>query len=470
MSVRKWILLRGEKLVWVSFLALLLILSFTSASYQSEVWMRLSLALYIISVAYLLLILAGLPCNISALRRGGGVILVMVAALIWLYAQTVIPFDHQVRASLSAYANTPAWFDPGNLISVDPLRSHWLLYGNLTVFSIMLLSVSMIRNRSRLKQMLYLLMLAGAIHAISGVSAKYAGVYLVDRLQLDGHWSAARGWFINRNHFAAFLIMCMAGAIPFFLRTSGSQVLLSIRSLSMVSILLSAFAIILSQSRSGIISLLALLAMALVVLPMLNSKSRMLFQGNSQAALKYAGFGLLLLIMASLLFGHELVQRLSTSFLGLGERKLQWEITLQAIQQSPWVGYGGGSYASIFQFFRDYADLRQVVFDQSHNDYLHIWLEQGLVGLALWITTVLLVLYIAYKGYSRARSSLVAGVLAGASFVLIAGLIQALVDFNLQIISLRCYFFAIIGILLAAPSVHSNSQSSISKSFSKNYE
>lgn len=68
----------------------------------------------------------------------------------------------------------------------------------------------------------------------------------------------------------------------------------------------------------------------------------------------------------------------------MGIRLVMWENTVQMIKSSPILGAGSGS------FYLDYADVVQggegwkyKVSDDPHNQYLHLWAEQGLPGLLL---------------------------------------------------------------------------------------
>ena len=111
------------------------------------------------------------------------------------------------------------------------------------------------------------------------------------------------------------------------------------------------------------------------------------------------------------------------------------------------------SYADIFQMSRGYNDLRDVLYDQAHNDYLHIWLEQGLVGLSLWMAFLVFSIYTAVLGLANSSSTLINAIVISGVIVVFAALLQSLVGFNLHIINIRFYFFAIIALIIAAPRV-----------------
>ena len=151
-------------------------------------------------------------------------------------------------------------------------------------------------------------------------------------------------------------------------------------------------------------------------------------------------------------FGAELMLRFSADSL-LGERSAQWALSLASIKQAWILGYGGNSYADVFQVVRGYQDFRQVLYNQSHNDYLHILLEQGLLGLTLWLGLLMLVFRAAYTAITNTTSSLVISTLVSVMVVLFAALLQSGVDFNLQILNIRCYFFVIMSLAFSVPCI-----------------
>ncbi|NNC98791.1 MAG: hypothetical protein HKN85_01280, partial [Gammaproteobacteria bacterium] len=132
-----------------------------------------------------------------------------------------------------------------------------------------------------------------------------------------------------------------------------------------------------------------------------------------------------------------------------------------AIQRAWLFGYGGGSYETVFQYFREYSQFRQVSFNQSHNDYLHLWLEQGLLGLLLWLAALVLAIRHAVITIRATGSTLIKAVSAAALLVLTAALLQSGVDFNLQIVNIRSLFFVIIALLYSTPTVRQHSGSEI---------
>ena len=442
---------------WYVYLAFVLTISFLPQRFDSQVWHWFSLVFYSYLACYLFVVLVGLDFNRRGVYRARWFVVCFSLTLVWLLLQVLLPSESTSSLILAASSPAPDWFNPSSLISVTPTKTKWLLMSNVMVLSWFLLSVALIDSRSRLHQILLVLMAVGLLHACVGIFALYWEILLVDREQLDGHYSAARAWFVNRNHYAAFLILTVVAGASYLLKVwlgnmrKGARDWLPGRFawqqwIAVFALSVTFVAIALSQSRGGFLGLL----LSVILLFFWQTQLR------SLALLHWRSIIAICLVLLSLLgyFGQELIKRLSSGALTLGERAAQWQITFDAILQAPIGGYGGGSYGTVFQIFREYSDLRRVIFNQSHNEYLHIFLEQGLIGLILWLVLLVLVFHSALRSLSKSVSGFTTAVLTASILVLVAALLQAMVDFNLQIMNIRIYFFAIMALIFAVPSIN----------------
>ena len=286
---------------------------------------------------------------------------------------------------------------------------------------------------------------------------------LVERKQVDGHFSAARGWFINRNHFAAFISLTMVTPIVFILKKLmrdksdsffglAKSIIFAPQVFFFLSLLLGIFAMLISQSRAGFLALP--LAIALICVLNLSELKKVVGFHRAMMVITFV------IVVVVVIFGQEMVSRLANGSLSVGERGIQWAITWQAIKEQWFVGYGGGSYATVFQIIREHAPLREVIYDQSHSYYLHLWLEQGLVGLLLWLSFIGLAFLTAYKALKNSTSTMLRSLQFACIIVLISALMQSFVDFNLQILNIRLYFFVIIALIYCGTNLRKRRHSS----------
>jgi len=456
-----------EMFFWWVFLGLLACSAFIHSFYSSQTWFTYSAALYLYCSLYIGYIVSGGRVKMSAFKAAKWPILILLIGLVWLALQLIWPFslststDVLFNLAVSSDGETassaPSWFTPAYSWTVAPAKTQILLMSSLMCFAVFCLTLLLCDSRTRVKQLLIVILLVGLIHAVSGIFAKYTQLILVEPKQIDGHFSAARGWFINRNHYAAFVSLAMIAPIAFIVKKAmrGSKesfsellkrMLLTKQLIFIASLLLGFFAMIVSQSRAGLLALPA----AIVLLSFLNRRQLKAYVGFYRAMF----IAMVLLLVFLGVFGQDIVARLIGGFLSVGERSIQWGLTWQAIKEQWLLGYGGGTYAHVFQAIREHAPLREVIYDQSHSYYLHLWLEQGLIGLMLWLGFIAVVFNYAYTIFKKSTSTTVRSLIIASSLVTIAALTQSIVDFNLQILNIRVYFFVIIAMVFCAPSLH----------------
>jgi len=444
-----------DKSLWALFLIMIFALPLMPPFIEANLWSAY-MALVFLSIGFYVLC-----CNEQIERRSQRsikaflpIFILLVLSVFWQWLQLVLPGAHSLVGQLEN-SSIDAWFNPQNIVSVSVDGSWWQILFSLYLLGFSVLSLLLINKRRRLNQLLWLLALTVVIHAVIGIVAKFQGTILVDRAALDGHYEVARGVFVNRTHFAGFIVLASVGILSFLFRRiwqsregfSLSGLLdevLSVNLLFYMGLILILFAMALSQSRAGFLGILV--ASLIVLLVSAYYKRRL----NLKAVLLV----FLSLVCLSIVFaGQGLITRLGSESLSLGERTLQWAVTLEAIKDRWFSGYGPGSYALVFQAYRDYSPLREVVFDQAHNYWLTIWLEQGLPGLIIQISIAVLAIKKSISNLRNERSTLVNGVSLACLFTLICAIIQSLVDFNLQVVNLTSVYFLTIALVYLAPCI-----------------
>jgi len=84
----------------------------------------------------------------------------------------------------------------------------------------------------------------------------------------------------------------------------------------------------------------------------------------------------------------------------VSERVLLWKATLNMIWDNDWVGVGAGNWKIFFPAYgSDIWRARQgmVQFQRPHNDFIWVLAEVGILGLVLYLSTFLLVLFAALR-------------------------------------------------------------------------
>lgn len=87
----------------------------------------------------------------------------------------------------------------------------------------------------------------------------------------------------------------------------------------------------------------------------------------------------------------------TSAYSSIGARLHMWNTAAGEIAKAPWWGYGAGSYPIVSERAFNDATMCAVGCLHPHNQYLHIWLEHGLVGLLLFMAALVAGLVAQYK-------------------------------------------------------------------------
>jgi O-antigen ligase len=198
----------------------------------------------------------------------------------------------------------------------------------------------------------------------------------------SGGQGVARGTFVNRNHYAAFLGMIWPILLAYLLSMrkttdryaassySEKERLQQIRHkqlfLAFVTGLI-LLALFFSQSRGGIIG--AMVALTVFVAFKLTRRGWML--------LFVAGCWLVMSVYGAIIGFEGILARFDHLSEGDPSRFLIWKDTWRLIMDHPWTGVGLGDYASVFRIYQSHLPdtLRA---SHAHNDYLQLAAELGL--------------------------------------------------------------------------------------------
>ena len=98
----------------------------------------------------------------------------------------------------------------------------------------------------------------------------------------------------------------------------------------------------------------------------------------------------------------------------------------------PLAGTGGGSFYNVFLGYRT-PNYGYTYVDHTHNDYVEIATDYGLVGLGILGSLAALTLGLVVKTLARRKARLPWGISFGVAMAIVALLFHSTVDFNLQI-------------------------------------
>ncbi len=399
----------------------------------------------------LLISLLFIPEALLPLKRWPIVILIFIPLLqlipIPLSWWERIPGRYDYGMFMKEAAPGVSQFLPMSLVPLSTETSLILL----AVFLAVLLMI-LRESKDRLKKWVMIALGVGLIESILGLAQYGAGPESFLRIGPGFGTPSAVGTFTNRDHLAGFLEMLiplsMAMLIASFRLDRAKETLISwqhkLTSLRFdnsfifaVIFILIVLAIIFTQSRMGIVLMLAGIILSLVIFARRLGTTKVF--GIS--------FGVLLVVIMSAI-AVGLMPVLNRFILEDPMLDLRWPMNALLLQHLPKFfpfGTGLGTFGEVFERFQTEA-LNGVYIDHAHNDVFEFLFEGGvLAGLVL----VLFVwAYLAQwrrfwpQGYWRSFHYIQAG--AGISILLMG--LHSFIDFNLHVPANVIYFALVIGL------------------------
>lgn len=255
--------------------------------------------------------------------------------------------------------------------------------------------------------------------------------------------------FGNPNFLGSFLAITLPLTAAFFL-TSANR-----KKLVYLAIFLTGFvALLLTRSRGAIAA--SILSFLLLFGIIVFGRSREFIEKRKP----FAVLGLLVVVMLVVFIlvdsGAEgITKRFSETSPGEGSmfyRLKIWESTLNLIRHNFIFGTGLGTFQIYFPQYT-FPDFYKLVpignLLHAENEYLEVWSESGIVGLAFFLWIISGVFYLALKFiYSKAEIKqriIATGLLTGIS----AGLVQGLVCVSLRWTGPDFFFWLFISLLMA---------------------
>lgn len=367
------------------FISLLLLLMLGAAAYGgSDPWVKSLLTSLIFAVGAL----AAIEFILTDKRRTNGLpILFPIVVLVAFSLMQTIPSPRSGGAALGITHRI--W----NAISADPYETK--------VFALQLIGLALfagllfryLTTKRRLSVLLHTIVgivLVSALFGLLRQTTQHKTGFLLPLLQPDQGY----GQFINRNHFA-YLMEIGLGLVLGLVAAGGVR-------RQRLLVYLAAFlpiwtALVLANSRGGILAMLVQLVATLLLFSLVRSAEHPA-AGTAERLLRsstvrVAMIGTLLVgVLAGVLWvgGDRLANRFESApaeypeseELREGVTRMQiWRATIRMIEANPIVGVGmAGYWAAIPEFHEAPGSMTP---QQAHNDYLELLASGGILGLAL---------------------------------------------------------------------------------------
>lgn len=397
-------------------------------------------------------------------------------------------------------------------VSVVPGRTSAYLLVALSCAVVAWLIRSLVRDAADVRMVLRAFVAAGVLQALIAVFllGTRASVHLVDTTL--GNTNVATGSFVNRNHLAAYLNLCLAAAVGMLLgglrrhREEGIslteharrwlELLLSPKAQLRLMAVLMVIALILTRSRGGngafFIGLLGVTAVH-AALTRSNRKLLLVFvasilvvdlaligawvgvdkvvdriestawtppepraEDDTEDTLREAAGESTGTVQADAGVGQASTEKKRAAGAAreetLDERVEPAFDGIGIIRDHPWIGMGGGTF---FVSYMAYAQKYRGYLDHAHNDYIELAADTGLPGLAL-LTGYALAAGVVSLVLIRRRHNVGARSAACAAVMALGCLIPHLcVDFPLQIPAYAISLTALLTLPFAAAAIPS---------------
>lgn len=350
--------------------------------------------------------------------------------------------------AFAALGRTP----PTGAISVDPGRTATAILRLASYAGIFWLAVQLGRDRALAREAMIAFCAAETVYALYGLIVHFSGWENILWFPKWAYPHDLTATFVNRNAYGAYAGLGVLSCIGLFIhslrpsRTGGNRgaydvvETLLLRALPYLACgLIVGTALLLSHSRGAFLStglslgvLLLLLAVAGVMRP--------------RVALPMVAAILLLGLLAVTVSGDGTITRLAeeTSVDQETQRTSVYRLTLQAIADGPYTGFGLGAFQAAFRMYRDTALPDPLVWEYAHNIPLETAMDLGIPGATLLALCFVAIAAAGLRGLSIRRRDRIYPILAVASTVLIGA--HGLVDFSAQIPAVAAGFALLLGL------------------------
>ena len=430
-----------EPVLFAAFMAVLVWAPLPFAS--NRVWSGALLAVLVFGLltVWLALFVAGraqIDRNVWLKARLPLGLLVLVQ--LWVFLQ-ILELPRPLVEMLSPQAFTwhikPGWLN----LSLDPDAGKYYLLRGCTYSAAFFLTLALVNTRQRVKVLLQILVFSGTFQAVYAAFMVLSGLELGFFVEKYAGRGVATGTFVNRNHLAGYLVMCLSAGIGLLLSQMAThhaahswreharrwlQLLLSPKIRLRLYLAIMVVALVLTRARMGNIAFFTSLGVAGTVA---------LFAGRRFSP-KIVAFLASLFLVDMLILGKwfgfdKLLQRLEQTNPLTEGRRWSNEYSLDYLADFPLTGSGGGSFYGIFPNYQP-ADFPGF-YQHAHNDYLELAIELGIPAAGVLATVVALALWSAYQVQRHRHTALYKAVGFTVTMTILWAVIHSSTDFNLQI-------------------------------------
>ncbi len=458
-----------DKYLLRAYLLLLFWIPLPYASVEIWAWALLDIWVFGLMLAWLCVFLQGRHQLTAVFQKAKPILMLWLTWLVYILLQYIpIPFPwiqnfSPASASLHAFSNPN--FAP---LSVDTHGTLSCLLMSIGYVLMFILTLLLVNSRARLRWVAYTLIFSGLFQALYGyfmtLSSPEHSFFMLN----ETNQGATTGTFINRNHLAGYLELCLSIGIGALIAMMGhddslhtwrqrlSRLLKWILSPKMLlrgCLMLMVIALVMTRSRMGNTAFFSsMLVTGLLTLTL----SR---HANRPTVILLTSLIVIDILIVSNWFGlDQLAQRIeATEIASEQSRLIPDQQSLSYWRDYYLTGSGLGSY--YVTYFRYKGSDSSGYQDHAHNDYVEFAYETGIPGILLLAASVLSTYYVALSALRHRHRSWNRGMAFAVMMAITALMIHSDSDFNLQIPANAMTFMVILALGWIArylPGTHRN--------------
>ncbi|MBF0454243.1 MAG: O-antigen ligase family protein [Magnetococcales bacterium] len=451
---------KSPRSLFYAYLAFLFWLPIPLGSNRPWAWSMMEVWIFAIAMVWLALYTFSNLNVTTAFRCARTVILCWS---IWLLFSTLhfLPLPVEITTFLAPkLAAIHQTATPGEGLSAIPLSitpyASWVEWlKGASYLLVFIMTLLLVESRNRLRMLAWIMVSSAAIQAMIGTFFFLSESHMELLFSaVSSPQGAASGTFINRNHFANFLVINFAmgiGLIIAGLKESSQTESFDNKLLSFIRVIISyklplriflviiVIGIVLSRSRMGNTSLLISLFIAgTFILKAFKARRHIVI-------LLLLSFLVVDLFLIGKVVGvDKVLQRIEQTTVATESKPKVFKDTLSLIGDHWLLGTGMGSFSDTFPRYKSFTAENH--FRHAENDYLEYFAETGLIGFSLLGFPVLLSLLTVIRIHLQTSDPLYRGLSFASIMGISATLIHALADFNLHIPANTVTFMVLLSI------------------------
>lgn len=291
------------------------------------------------------------------------------------------------------------------------------------------LSLILLQDRGRIRFAAYALIVSGVLQALYG-----------SLISLQSAGDVAGGTFANRNHYAAYLSMCLSVGIGVLIANLSNEQgqswgrffrnlirwLISPKMALRLGLVVMVIALVLTRSRMGNISFFISLLVTGAIGLLLAKRAT-----KSMVILLVSLIAVDVFLVGTYFGTQRVIERIAQTTMQAEDRGEQAAWTVDMWKDYPVFGSGLGSFPVVYPRYA--GEKAWWTYTHAHNDYLEFGAETGVIGLSLLGLMVLLSFAAALRAQYLRRDPLMRGLSFAAMMGILALMIHSFVDFGLQI-------------------------------------